>query len=90
MLIAGDDSLGVAAVAIRANRVLFHHNHPLFYKSSDIMIHTCDLLSYIDPMSGAILLQVLAAAAIGCVAFFRRSILGIVGLAFRGKITRRK
>lgn len=54
------------------------------------MIHTCYLLSYIDPMSGAILLQVLAAAVIGCVAFFRRSILGIVGLALRGKTTRRK
>ncbi len=31
-------------------------------------------VAYIDPMSGAIILQVLIAGTIGCVAFFRRSI----------------
>ncbi len=33
---------------------------------------TC--LAYIDPMSGAIILQVILAGAVGCAAFFRRAI----------------
>ena len=53
-------------------------------------MHTCNLLSYIDPMSGAILIQVITAGVIGCAAFFRRSIWRIVGFAFRSKATGKK
>jgi hypothetical protein len=42
-----------------------------------VMVFLCPL-GYIDPMSGTILLQVLIAAAIGTVAFFQRSIWGVV------------
>lgn len=42
-------------------------------------------LAYIDPMSGAIILQVLFAGAIGCAAFFRRAI-----KAFFVKVLRRR
>ncbi len=34
----------------------------------------CDLFAYIDPMSGAILLQLLIAAVVGTGLFFRRAI----------------
>ena len=33
-----------------------------------------DLLGYIDPVSGAIVLQLLVAGVLGAVAFFRKSI----------------
>lgn len=41
------------------------------------------LLSYIDPVSGSILLQVILAGIIGCIAFFRRSIWGLFRMVFR-------
>ena len=34
----------------------------------------CDLVAYIDPMSGAILLQLLIAAVLGMGLFFRRAL----------------
>lgn len=40
-------------------------------------------LAYIDPMSGALLLQILMAAVIGCLAFFRRTLWGLVTAIFR-------
>lgn len=43
------------------------------------------LLSYIDPVSGTILLQVIVAGIIGCVAFFRRSVWRIVRTVLRKK-----
>ncbi len=39
-----------------------------------------NLLAYIDPASGTLLLQALIAAAIGGIAFFRRSIWGFVSM----------
>ena len=42
-------------------------------------------LAYVDPMSGAIVLQLIIAAAVGCGAFFRRSIWGFFSRLFRGK-----
>lgn len=44
-------------------------------------IESC--LGYIDPMSGALLLQVVIAAVVGCLAFFRRSVWGLVRAIFR-------
>ncbi len=41
--------------------------------------------AYIDPMSGAILLQVIIAGIIGTAAFFRRSIWRIIRFVFRKK-----
>ena len=41
------------------------------------------LFSYIDPVSGSILLQVILAAIIGCIALFRRSIWGLLRMVFR-------
>ena len=38
------------------------------------------VFSYIDPVSGAILLQVVVAGVLGCIAFFRRSIWRVVRL----------
>ncbi len=43
------------------------------------------LFAYIDPMSGAILLQVIIAGFVGCVAFFRRSIGRVFGRVFGRK-----
>ena len=43
------------------------------------------VFSYIDPMSGSILLQVVIAAVIGCVAYFRRSVWQITCFVFRIK-----
>lgn len=51
---------------------------------------TPDLLSYIDPMSGAILIQVITAGIIGCAAFFRQSIWHTVRFAFHSKVTDKK
>ena len=42
-------------------------------------------IAYIDPMSGAILLQVIVAGLVGAVAFFRRSIWQVLGRVFRKK-----
>lgn len=53
-------------------------------------MHLPSLLSYIDPMSGAILIQVITAGAIGCAAFFRQSLWRIIGLAFHSKATNKK
>ena len=46
---------------------------------------TLALLAYIDPLSGAILLQVIIAAFVGCVAFCRRSIGRVIGRMFGRK-----
>jgi len=43
------------------------------------------LFSYIDPVSGSILVQVIIAAIIGSIAFFRRSLGGFVRTVFRWK-----
>lgn len=43
------------------------------------------ILSYIDPMSGAIVLQLVLAGLIATVAFFRRSIAGILRKVFHMK-----
>ncbi len=43
------------------------------------------LPAYIDPVSGSILLQVIVAAIIGCVAFFRRWIWRIISFPFRNR-----
>ena len=43
------------------------------------------LFSYIDPFSGTILLQVIIAGVIGCVAFFRRAIWGFLRFVLRLK-----
>ncbi|MFO7905249.1 MAG: hypothetical protein ACQESR_05980 [Planctomycetota bacterium] len=43
------------------------------------------ILSYIDPMSGAVVLQLILAGLIATVAFFRRSIAGIFRKVFRMK-----
>ena len=40
------------------------------------------ILAYVDPVSGAIIIQLLFAGAVGCVAFFRRSILGGLRILF--------
>lgn len=40
------------------------------------------LLAYIDPMSGAILIQLIIAGAVACVAFFRRTIWRLVCSVF--------
>ena len=41
--------------------------------------------AYVDPMSGAIILQLIVAGAIGAIAFFRRSIGAAVRTLFRLK-----
>ena len=46
------------------------------------MLSLCPL-AYIDPMSGAIILQVIVAGVIGCGAFFRRSIMATIRKLFR-------
>ncbi len=38
------------------------------------------LFSYIDPVSGVILMQVIVAGVLGCAAFFRRSIWRVLRL----------
>ncbi len=38
------------------------------------------LFSYIDPVSGVILMQVIVAGVLGCAAFFRRSIFRVLRL----------
>lgn len=43
------------------------------------------LLSYIDPMSGSILIQLIVAAVVGCLAMFRRTIWSVVSFVFRAK-----
>jgi hypothetical protein len=45
------------------------------------------MFAYIDPMSGAIVLQLIIAAIAGTAAFFRRSIWGCVRCLFRRKET---
>ena len=40
-------------------------------------------VAYIDPVSGAIILQVILAGAVGLVTFFRRSVFGFVRKLFR-------
>lgn len=40
-------------------------------------------VAYIDPVSGAIILQVILAGAVGLVTFFRRSVLRFVRRVFR-------
>ena len=43
------------------------------------------LLSYIDPLSGSVLLQLVLAGLVGSVAFFRRSIAGVLRAILRLK-----
>jgi len=43
------------------------------------------VLAYIDPLSGSILLQVIIAGVLGCIAFFRRSIWRVLRLVGRAK-----
>lgn len=43
------------------------------------------MLAYVDPMSGAIILQLILAGIIGAAAFFRRSILAALRTLFRIK-----
>jgi len=43
------------------------------------------LPAYIDPFSGTILLQVIVAGVVGCVAFFRKTIWRAARFAFRLK-----
>ena len=47
------------------------------------MLHVT--LAYIDPQSGTLLLQMLAAGALGAVAFFRNAIFGFLGFFKRNK-----
>ena len=56
---------------------------PIDKKEFIVLLPT--LLAYIDPVSGAILLQVIVAGIVGCVAFFRRSIWRILRFVFRLK-----
>lgn len=42
--------------------------------STDLHKH---MLAYIDPGSGAMLLQFIIAAVVGCVAYFRKAIFGL-------------
>ncbi|OHB69068.1 MAG: hypothetical protein A2V70_11565 [Planctomycetes bacterium RBG_13_63_9] len=49
------------------------------------IVHVPSVFAYIDPVSGAILLQVIIAGFAGCVAFFRRSIWRFVRVVFRFK-----
>ena len=49
-----------------------------------LMLHLSLLLAYIDPGSGALLVQMLIAGALGAMAFFRRAIFGVFGI-FRRK-----
>jgi hypothetical protein len=44
-----------------------------------------DSLGYVDPMSGAIILQLIVAGVVGAVAFFRHSIWRVVRTIFRIK-----
>ena len=46
-----------------------------------------NLLAYIDPMSGAVVLQLIVAFFAGALAFFRRSLWGAVRMIFRIKPT---
>jgi len=46
------------------------------------MIHAMVPLGYVDPMSGAIVLQLLIAGFVGTAAFFRRSIFGGIAKLF--------
>lgn len=41
------------------------------------------LIAYIDPMSGVLVLQILIAAIISGLAFFRRAIWGLIRTVFR-------
>lgn len=43
------------------------------------------LLAYIDPISGSIVLQVIIAAGVGTLAFFRRAIARVLERFFRRK-----
>ena len=43
------------------------------------------IVAYIDPMSGAVLIQLIIAVAVACVAFFRRTIWRWVRFVFRAK-----
>jgi hypothetical protein len=43
------------------------------------------ILCYIDPMSGAIVLQVIVAAVVGTLAFFRRRVWSLFQMPFRLK-----
>jgi len=47
------------------------------------MLHAT--FAYIDPQSGTLLLQMIAAGVVGTVAFFRNVIFGFFGLFKRGK-----
>ena len=61
------------------DRVHFHDSvGVLFVRSSTVRCP--NVLTYIDPMSGTILLQVIVAGIIGGAAFFRRSIWRVVRL----------
>lgn len=41
-------------------------------------------LAYIDPVSGTIIVQLIFAGAVGTIAFFRRSLMRILGKLLRG------
>jgi len=47
------------------------------------MVQSVGVLAYIDPMSGAIVLQILIAGVIGAGAFFRHSIWAFLRRVFR-------
>ena len=53
--------------------------------TKEFIVLMSTVFSYIDPMSGAIILQVAIAGIIGCIAFFRRSVWAVVSTVFRIK-----